>query len=150
MHWSLNAVMIAAAILVLVEAFNKLERTDLSLCKLRAACWYERAALILRGVGWLCAALAAGGAIFIDQVPREYILAGYALAVVASACLIARARLEERFRCANGQAVPRDAFDRTMVFTPEVYTPEAELKAALPTSIVLERARRRAGEETRP
>lgn len=113
----------AAALAVLAEGLNKLERTDLSRRVLAASTWPEIAGAVLRAAGWLCMVLAAGGLLFAAQLPRVYAELGYALAVVGSACLVVRSRLEEfarpvrRVTFADGTVsdIIAEPFDRTQV-----------------------------------
>lgn len=119
----LNLLYVAAAIAVVAEGLNKLERTDLSPRTLRASTRPEIAAGVLRALGWLCMVLAAFGLVFAGLVPREYVEAGYALAVIGSACLVVRTRLEEFMRPVRRVTFPdgttsdiiAEPFDRTQV-----------------------------------
>lgn len=128
-----------AAVVVMAEGLNKLERTDLSRKVLAASTRVEIAGGVLRAIGWLCLVLAGGGVLFVGQVPREYLEAGYVLAVVGSACLVVRGRLEEFMRPVRRVTFPdgvvsemiAEPFDRTQVLQ------ASRLRASLATGMAM-------------
>lgn len=101
-----------AAMIVLAEALNKLERTDVRRAGLTAK---QRSVTVLKAAGWTMLAIGAGGVVigpmlheiptWMDSLQRDCVMAGFAV-------LILRSRLREG---SGVQPVQPEDFDRTMV-----------------------------------
>ena len=111
----LHLVCLVAGLIILIEADNKIRRTDVSRKTLSALPWLERFVSILRAVAWLCLFLVGGGVIFAPELDREFLMLGMVLGAVASACLIVKTRLEEYRPKPDGAHVETDPFGRTHV-----------------------------------
>jgi hypothetical protein len=105
-------VCLAVGIVIMAEAENKIRRTDVRWRTLRVLSPLERAAAVLRAMGWGCLFLVGGGVIFAPGLPREWLEFGFILGALASACLIAKARLEEFVHRTPAES---DPFQRTQV-----------------------------------
>ena len=95
-------------LIVLAEALNKLERTDVLAPGLGPR---ERVVVVLKALGWCCIALGAGGVMVLGLMPRGYLELGYSLMVLGFALLVLRSRVRET--PAGQRRFESDDFNRT-------------------------------------
>lgn len=99
---------IVVGLIVLAEALNKLERTNVRAEGLTPR---ERFVAWLKALGWACIALGAGGVMVADMMPRGYLELGYTLMVLGFALLVVRSRVREV--PAGQRRIQSDEFERT-------------------------------------
>jgi hypothetical protein len=99
---------VLAGFVVLAEAMNKLERTDVLAPGLTRR---ERIVVLLKAAGWACIALGAGGVLVAGVMPQGYVRLGYSLMVGGFALLVVRSRVRET--PAGQSRIDSDDFQRT-------------------------------------
>lgn len=124
------------SLVVLGEAVRRLDDFDLSACFQHSHT--ECVLQVLRTVAWLSLLIGAPGVALAGQLDREFIMLGYALMVVGSACLVLRTWISDELAKKQKRATASrhiDPFDRTQV---------VDLRSALPASMAIEDASQRA------